>query len=412
MKKITFSIVIIVILLFPLNVLAITYPDINSKKAIVYDMTDDKILYEKDIDSVSSIASLTKIMTTIVAIENIDDLGKTITITDEMLSLVRWDASVAGLQVGDKVTYKDLLYASILPSGADATIALAISTSGSVQSFTDKMNAKAKEIGLANTHYVNITGLDEDDHYSTVADILTLLKYALHNPLFKEIYTTKSYTLSNNLEVYSTINMYNRTMGLDTKRILGSKTGYTLNAGYCISALMNSDEHDILIILLDAENINNVFYNIADTLELIDFIDSNYNTINLFEKDTVVKTLAIKNGKKDTYEVKVSDTIEYFLPLDYLSDSIKVKYDGIEVLSSKNKIGDELGTLSYYVDGELIRKDKVYLEENIDFSLSKYFKTNKKVIITIVCVFLLIVLYFHFKKKKRNRRLKLKIRKH
>ena len=184
MKKI---IIIIILLIIPLNVFALTYPELNSKKGIVYDLTDNKILYEKDSESISSIASLTKIMTTIVAIENINNYDQVVTFTNEMKQLVRWDASVAGLKVGDKVTYKDLLYASILPSGADATIALALSTSGSIKNFTDKMNAKAKELGLNNTSFVNVTGLDEENHYSTAKDVLDLLKYALNNKLFKEI---------------------------------------------------------------------------------------------------------------------------------------------------------------------------------------------------------------------------------
>ena len=210
MKKIIY----LFILLLPNIAFALAAPNLNSSKAILYDLTDQKILYQLNPTEQSDIASLTKIMTTITAIENIDNLDEKIKITNEMLNFVRWDASVAGLKVGDIVSYRDLLYASMLPSGADATISIAISTSNDIASYVAKMNELAKKIGLLNTHFTNVTGLDEENHYSTVNDILTLLKYALNNPIFKEIYTTKEYTLSNGLKVKSTINNYNKYLNL------------------------------------------------------------------------------------------------------------------------------------------------------------------------------------------------------
>lgn len=243
MKKILY----LIILLVPFGVTALTYPELHYEKAIIYDMTDDEILFSKKSDEKSSIASLTKIMTTITAIENITDYNKYVTYTEEMSSQVRWDASVAGLKVGNQVTYNDLLYASILPSGADATTALAISTSGSINNFVKKMNDTAAKIGMTNSHFINVTGLDEKGHYSTVEDILKLLKYSLQNEKFKSIYTTKSYTLSNGLFVRSTIYAYNG----NTKRILGSKTGFTLDAGRCISTYFQSSDHEMLLITLE-----------------------------------------------------------------------------------------------------------------------------------------------------------------
>ena len=139
MKKIIYFI----ILLIPFPILALTYPTLHYRNAIIYDLTDNNILYNYHSEEETSIASLTKIMTTIVAIESIDNLDETITYTENMDSLVRWDASVAGLKVGKTYTYRDLLYASILPSGADATTALAISISGSIDAYVNKMNALA-----------------------------------------------------------------------------------------------------------------------------------------------------------------------------------------------------------------------------------------------------------------------------
>ncbi len=400
MKKIIYT---LIILLLPLNIYALTYPELNSKKGLVYDLTDDKILYEKNSEEISSIASLTKIMTTITALENIEDLNEEITITKEMLNQVRWDASIAGLKVGDCVTYEDLLYASILPSGADATISIAVSTSGSVKNFTDKMNAKAQELGMNNTHYVNVTGLDAEGHYSTIKDVLTLLKYALQNPKFKEIYTTKSYTLSNNLTVYSTINTYNNTMHLDTSRILGSKTGFTNDAGYCMSALINSDNHDFLIILLNAERKNGLSYNLIDTLDLIDFIDQKYNNVELVKKGDIIYKIDIKNSKQKEYNIEASEDISFFLPEDYNKDLFKIEFNGPKTLSSNNKVGESIGTISYYYDNELLKEETIYLNTKIEFSFKEYLKNNNIIVIVmatfiIICLLTIII----FKKKRRK----------
>ena len=170
-----------ILFLFPINIYALNYPKLDSKIIEVYDVTDGKILYEVNSKKSSSIASLTKIATVITAIENIKNVDEKVTITKEILSTVSWDASVAGLKIGDVVTYKDLLYASMLPSGADATQSIAILSSGSVDNFVEKMNKLAEKIELKNTHFVNVTGLDVDGHYSTADDMRKLLVYALKN---------------------------------------------------------------------------------------------------------------------------------------------------------------------------------------------------------------------------------------
>ena len=182
MKKI---LLFILLLLFPIYTSALTYPTLHYKSALIYDMTDNKLLYELNTDEQRSIASLTKIVTTITALESISNLQDEVTITNSMLSKVRWDASIADLKAGETYTYEDLLYASILPSGADATISLAISTSGSIDNFVKKMNELTDRIGMTNSNFVNVHGLDEKGHYSTASDIQKLLLYCLKNPKFK-----------------------------------------------------------------------------------------------------------------------------------------------------------------------------------------------------------------------------------
>ena len=275
----------------PISVYALEMPEINSEAAIIYDLDQDVVVLEKNSEELRPIASLTKIMSVITAIENIDNLKDTITITNEMLNGIYWNASVAGLKVGDTVTYLDLLYAAILPSGADATQILAYAVSGNIESFVLKMNELADKIGANNTKYVNTTGLDQDDAYSTATDQMKILKYALNNSIFKKVYTTKNYTLSNGLEVEATINKYNKLLNLDTSKIIGSKTGNTTKAGLCMSALFYHEDHEMLLITLGAEMANDIPYNLMDTLLLIDFVNEFYEIpkqeMSVFQSEVV-----------------------------------------------------------------------------------------------------------------------------
>ena len=272
MKKI----LLLLVCFFPISVNALDMPEINSSSAIVYDMDADTVILDKNSHEVRSVASLTKIMTVLAAIENIDDFSASVTITNEMLAGIYWNASVAGLKVGDTVTYMDLFYAAILPSGADATQVLAYAVSGNVSDFVTKMNELATRIGATNTHYVNTTGLDQEGAYSTAYDQMLILAYALENPIFKTVYTTKNYTLTNGLEVEATVNKYNRVLNLDTSKIIGSKTGNTGDAGLCMSALFYHEDHEMLLITLGAEVIEDVPYNLIDTLTLIDTVNDGY----------------------------------------------------------------------------------------------------------------------------------------
>ena len=163
MKKVGY-IILTIILIIPLGINALEIEDLNSKNVIVYNKDEGKIIYEKNADEKTKIASLTKIMTTIIAIENIEDLNEKVTITSSMLNGIPYDASTAGLKVGETYTYDELLYASMIPSGADATQALAISLTGSIKNFVKKMNDKAKELDMENTNFINTTGLDEEGH--------------------------------------------------------------------------------------------------------------------------------------------------------------------------------------------------------------------------------------------------------
>ena len=235
----------ITIFFLSFNIINAEEINLTSEKYILYNLNDNKILLEKDSNEKTQIASLTKIMSVIVSIENIKNFDEEVTITSEMLKGLTWDIATIKLKEGDIVTYNDLLYAAMLPSAADAVNALALSLSGSYENHLIMMNAKAKELGLKNTHYSNVIGLTDEDNYSSAYDISQLLMYALKNKKFKEIFETKNYTLSNGKKIATTIIKY------DNKYILGSKTGYTTKAGRCLASISSENGVDYLFVTLN-----------------------------------------------------------------------------------------------------------------------------------------------------------------
>ena len=155
---------------------------LSAASTILADLDSDMILAGSNLDAKVYPASLTKIMTILVACENIKSYDDTYTFKEEdFVKLVEEDASMAGFKAGETVTAKDMLYGSILPSGADATVGLANLVSGSEAEFVKLMNQRAKELGLKNTNFVNASGIHDPNHYTTVNDMLVILKVANHN---------------------------------------------------------------------------------------------------------------------------------------------------------------------------------------------------------------------------------------
>lgn len=398
MKKIK-KIVLTIYLFIPFLVNALEINDLYSENVIVYNNDENKILYEKNSEDTASIASLTKIMTTLVSIENIKDLNEKVTITERMLSSVPWDASVAGLKVGDVVTYEDLLYASMLPSGADATDSLAISLTGSISSFVEKMNDLAKKLNLTGLKFSNTTGYDASGHYGTAKDILKLLEYALENPTFKKIYETKEYTLSNGLEVSSTINYYNKKYGYDLSFIKGSKTGYTENAGYCLSTESVIDGVNILTVTLNAPD-DGKARNITDIDTIKDALKENMQKVNIVKEKEVLKELETKNAKEDYVKLRSLKTITRYVEKPFNKNKVKIEYNGEQVIDSTTKPNTKVGTFKIYYNDELIDEMDALTSTTLHFSAFKYIKNNIFYYLGLILIIVLTRLTLKKKPKK------------
>lgn len=233
---------------------------IASKYCILVDLENNKVLAERNADKKMYPASMTKIMTLIVAVENMKSLDDTFTMTYEILNpLIEEDASIAGFEENETITIKDMLYGAILPSGADATVGLAEAIAGSEADFVRMMNEKAKEMGLKSTHFTNTSGLHDDNHYSTVLDMAVILEYALQNDLCREILSTYQYTTTKTKEhpkgILLESTMFSRMYGDEVENVTieGGKTGFTSEAQHCMAsfAIKNNKEYIVVTAMED-----------------------------------------------------------------------------------------------------------------------------------------------------------------
>ncbi len=221
----------------------------DAKTAIVVRRSDGKIVAQRGSNERIYPASTLKIMTLIVAVENIENLDDTFTMTYEITDpLFVADASVAGFLNGERVTMRDLLYGMILPSGADSAMGLAVKIAGSEEAFVELMNKKAEEMGLKNTHFANVSGLHSEENYSTAYDMAVITDYAFQNELCREVLSTYQYTTQKTPQnpegilLSSTLFSYMYGNESETAEILGGKTGYVNEAGYCICTFGQANE--------------------------------------------------------------------------------------------------------------------------------------------------------------------------
>ena len=402
MKKI---LVLLLLLLIPINVFAVEL-DITSGNAVLYNLNDDNILYEKEKDSEVSIASLTKIMTCIVALENINNLDDKIVLTNEdFKGLVEKNASVAGFRIGEEVTYRDLLYGLMLPSGADAAQAITRLVAGSNDAFIDKMNNKAKELKLEHTNYVNPTGLDEDNHYSSVNDVATLFKYAIKNEKFKKIITTPRYTTSNSrLTFRSTISKALTNYNLQMDYVLGGKTGTTGNAGLCLATIAEKDNVNYLLVTVRAPYPSNTPTNYYDQKTIYEYFMNNYGYKEIVTKKDILVELPTKYAKEDKVVIKAQESISKYLENTFDKEKIIYKYKGIKEIKYNTKKNTKLGKVEVLYEDKLLDTIEIKLPKELHFDIFKYLYAHKYIVIGCIIILLLIVFIFIKKKKKKKKK--------
>ena len=255
---------------------------VDAKAALLLDLNTGETIYEQDADEILYPASLTKVMTAILAIEK-GNLSDVVTASSEALTGLDPDGTTVWLTAGEKMPLEDLLYCMLLASANDACNVVAEHIAGSVSAFVDMMNEKAAELGCTNTHFNNTNGLPDEDHWTTARDLATITQYAIQNPTFWEICTTTAYTVAATNVFDARMLVTTNSMTTTYKyyyyydpRIQGVKTGFTSAAGRCLIVTAQDGDMRLLSVVLGAPDTtmyNNVnwYGHYADTAMLLEY---------------------------------------------------------------------------------------------------------------------------------------------
>ncbi len=334
---------ILLLFLIPLKISAI---QTSARCAILMDIDNNRILYEKNIHEVRSVASISKIMTAVVAIES-GKLDDKVIVGDEIEKAY---GSGIYIKKGEELTLRDLIYGLMLRSGNDAALTIAKYVGGSVDKFISMMNAKAKELKMNNTTFNNPSGLDQDKgNYSTAYDMAILTSYAMKLDEYKTITGTKKYNLKTNKNTYSWVNK-NKLLSL-YKYSTGGKTGFTEIAKRTLVSTASKDNLNLVVVTLNDGN------DWKDHQDLFEYGFNNYTNIKILYK-----------GKINIYNEKYYEDYELYINNDYSyllgnneRDSLLLKYELEKLRNFKSDT--KIGVIKIYLGDKVIHEENIYVKK-------------------------------------------------
>jgi len=316
-------------------------PAVGGAAAILVNMEDGRVLYEKNADARRAIASTTKIMTGIVALESLP-LDRVVTASKHATDA---GESEIWLVPGEKLSVKDLLYALLVKSGNDAAVALAEASAGSEKAFVERMNAKAAELGMKNTHFSNPHGLDGKDHYSSARDLSILGRYAMQSELFRTVVGTAKTTIPWPGHTYDRVLKNHNTLVGKIPYVTGIKTGYTGKAGFCLVASGMRDGVSTVTVILGEPNKASVD---KDTLKLLQYGFSRYRRVVLAEKGVEMAQVDVPYHFHDRLPLVTDARLEKTVYVgDKVGRTVSVQSD----LTLPVAAGDVVGTVAYQLEG-------------------------------------------------------------
>lgn len=375
MKKIIFILISLFSFIFIKNVSAVEM-EISAKSAILVDFNTGKVLYSKNENEPLAMASMTKVMSMLLIMEKIDDGSLKY---DDIVEISTESSSMGGSQIflnpGDKYKVIDLLKGVAMASANDAVVALAEKTYGSKEHFIEAMNKKAESLGLKNTHFVNVHGLDEEGHYSSAYDMSIMARELLkHEKILDftrvyEEYLTKPD--GSQIWLVNTNKLVRFYDGVD-----GLKTGFTQNAGYCLTATGKKNNLRLISVVMGEESIEK---RSSDTVKLLNYGFNTFKVNLIKNKSEILGKVNVQKGKKENVDVVlVNDLIELLNASDKPSNyKFKILVDKI---TAPVKKGDVIGKVKVLNDnGILISQVDITVNENVlKANLWDLFKRNLK----------------------------------
>ncbi len=378
-------------------------PNIGCKSVYIAEPNTGKIIFEKNAHEKMYPASTTKILTALLVLENCQMTDKAV-VSQKALDLVPNGYSNAQLQAGEEHTILDLLYALLLPSANEAANVLAEHVSGSVESFVELCNKRAKELGCENLHFTNTNGMHDENHCCTAYDLYLIAKECKKYDIFNEIVKTKNYSLPSTSKFPGTriLNNTNELL-LNGKYYYsncnGIKTGYTTPAGQCLVASSSYNGLDLISVVLgggtNSQGLNERFY---DTKQLFEFVYDNYSVKNIAETGDIVTNINVKKATKDTanLDIIVDTDITTIVPNNIDKDTVSKSIILDENIVAPIKENQVLGQITYSADG-LNYTTNILASHQVD--KLPYWLYN-----TIVVFIMLAILFIILKIKRKHRR--------
>lgn len=342
---------------------------VSAQSAILMEQQTGRILFEKDAYTKRRIASITKIMTAILAIES-GKMNQYVKVSEQA---VRTEGSSIYLKPGEKIKLKDLVYGLMLRSGNDAAVTIADYVGGSVEGFVYLMNQKAKEIGMLNTHFANPHGLDDSkDHYSTAYDMALLTRYAMNNMTYREVSGTKVYRAPNPTEGWDRIWRNKNRLLMNYQYTTGGKTGFTKLARRTLVTTAQKGDMDLIVVTLNDSNDWN------DHIAMYEYGFKNFDMTEILPKGT------IDLGKKTAYDGHLFINHSFVYPAASKEmNQFRIDFQ-LYKLSLKQKSG-VVGNAVVFLDGNEIKKIPIYYEKKVE-AKKGFFDFVKRIFLAILGV--------------------------
>lgn len=309
----------------------------SASTAVLMDVASGRVLYDQDMHTPRPIASITKLMTALVAVEYAQDLEQTVEVSQQWLEGV--EGSSLYLKAGDKLTLKTLLYGLLLQSGNDAAQVIACWVAGDLEQFAQRMNEKARELGMTNTHFVNPSGLNQEEHYSSAYDMALLACACLENPTVAEICATQTIALEGRTFVN-----HNKLLWLE-QDCVGMKTGYTEASGRTLVSAATRDRQTLVCVTLNDPD------DWDDHQALLDYGFETYPATQLCAKGTVMGQVAVAGSVCPTLPVVAQGDAWY--PLEE-GEQLEMQLDVFAPLTAPIPQGTQVGTARWVCQGEVV----------------------------------------------------------
>ncbi len=335
---------------FPVN-----YPsDISAKAAVLVEATTGRIISAKNADVRLPMASTTKIMTALVAIENCD-ISTVVTVSSDAVGV---EGSSIYLFEGEQLTLEDLLYALLLASANDAAAAIAIEVGGSIEGFAEMMNAKASELGLSDTHFTNPHGLDDPEHYTTAAELAKIASAAMQNEIFKTIVSTRKKTIpQNNGEGVRLLVNHNKLL-IGYEGCIGVKTGFTKQSGRCLVSAAERDGVELIAVTLSAPD------DWKDHKNMLDYGFSLYESRTLCDVGEFRYTMPVISGGMDYVILNNEDLVTLTLPKN--APEVECTVELPSFIYAPISQGEQVGSLIYTVDDKIVAEMPIIASYSVD----------------------------------------------